>query len=73
MGVGGGGGGDGITLGTLIQVIIIEALLFFFFHFHPSAFPWDGQVSVSKKSWPRVNLEPRSHSVGDKIQGECFP
>ena len=67
----GRGGGDGITLGTLIPVIIIEALPFFF-HFHPSAFPWEGQVSVSKKSWLRVNLEPRSHSVGDKIQGECI-
>ena len=53
-----------ITLATLILVIIIEALLFFLFH--PSAFPWEGQVSVSKKSrWSRVNLEPRSHSVGD--------
>ena len=60
-----------ITLATLILVIIIEALLFFLFH--PSAFPWDGQVSVSKKSrWSRVNLESRSHSVGDQIQGSIF-
>ena len=63
MGGVGGGGGNEITLATLIPVIIIEALLFFLFH--PSAFPWEGQVSVSKKSWARVNLEPRSHSVGD--------
>ena len=35
----GRGGGDGVTLGTLIPVIIIEALLFFFFIFTPVLFP----------------------------------